>query len=117
MGACIGVGLLAVLALVVDGLGGFPFVWDAFWLSGVIGGLLGAALAPLTGFTVLRHVAIGRAVAVTTFGTVSGASIGLLITRNPIWAVGGALAGYILSAAWLYRRHKRTQPSSVESAV
>lgn len=105
IGAAMGVTLLAVLGLIVDGRGGFPYVWDAFAISGLVGALLGAILAPLTGFTVLRRVPLGKALALTGTGTALGAAVGLLATNeNPLWAVGGALSGYAVSAAWLRSR-------------
>lgn len=116
IGAAIGVGLLAVLGLVVDGSGGFPFVWGAFWLSGFVGAILGAILAPLTGLTVLRRVPLGKALGLTGAGTVVGATVGLLTTNeNPVWAVAGALAGYAVSAVWLRRR--ATMANAHDSAV
>ena len=60
--------LLAVVGRIVDGPGGFPYVWDAFWFASILGAFLGGVLAPLAGFVLLRRVPIGKALAVTAAG-------------------------------------------------
>ena len=45
--------------------------------AGFVGGILGAFLAPIAGFSLLRRVALGRAILWTSIGTVLGGVIGL----------------------------------------
>jgi hypothetical protein len=105
-GWLIAVGTLAVLSLIIDGWGGFPFVWDAFTFAGAIGAVLGGVLTPLTGLTILRHVPLGRIVAVTGAGTVIGASVGLLIPDNFLWYFVGPIIGYLAAANWLGKKYR-----------
>ena len=103
VGAGVGAALLAVLGLVVDGPGGFPFVWDAFVLAGFVGGVLGAVLFPVSAWTLLRRVSFGQAFAGTALGTAAGGTLGLLLSGvRPDMAVAGAVAGFCTSAVGLY---------------
>ena len=69
-------------------------------LTGAGGGaLLGAVLAPITGWVLLRHVPLGRAMGYATLGTTAGATIGLFNAPNG-WIYGG-LIGFALTAIWL----------------
>ena len=112
LGATIAPVLLAVVGRIVDGPGGFPYVWDAFWFASILGAFLGGVLAPLTGFVVLRRVAIGKALAVTAAGTTAGATVGVLATEQSLgWTIGGAVIGYALSAAALHWRASRRRVS------
>jgi hypothetical protein len=103
--------LLAVLGLVVDGLGGFPYVVQAYAIAGSIGGVLGGVLVPLSAWTLLRRVPFGLVFAGLSAGTAMGGTLGLLLSGiNPIMAVAGAVGGYLLSAAFLYWRSRRARP-------
>lgn len=73
-------------------------------VGGVIGGPLGAMLAPLAGFTSLRHVPLGRLFAQLTAGTILGGCAAALLTANPILALGGGLFGFLIAAARLAER-------------
>ena len=59
----------AAIAVLLGGLGPDVFV-------GVLGAVFGAFLAPITGFSLLRRVALGRAILWTSVGTVLGGLIG-----------------------------------------
>lgn len=66
-----------------------PELWA---VAGVVGGVCGAVLLPIAGFTVLRHVPLGRALAETIVGTAIGGALGVQFS-GPGWLVG-ALAGF-----------------------
>ena len=68
--------------------------------TGAGGAALGAVLAPLASWLLLRHVPLGRALGYTTLGTTLGAAIGLLAARAEWW-LGGALIGFAVAAIWL----------------
>lgn len=108
LGATIAPVVLAVVGRIVDGPGGFPDVWDAFWFVSILGAFLGGVLAPLAGFVLLRRVPIGKALAVTAAGTTAGATVGVLATEQSLgWTIGGAVIGYAVSAAALRWRASR----------
>jgi len=103
-GAMLGVGLLAILSLVVDGRGGFPYVVQAYALAAAVGGVLGGVLVPASAWTLLRRVPFGLVFAGASAGTAAGGTLGLLLSGlNPLMAVAGAVGGYLVSAAGLYR--------------
>ncbi len=103
LGAC----LLAILGLVVDGPGAFPYVVQAYVIAGGIGGVLGGVLVPLSAWTLLRRVPFGLVFAGLSVGTAAGGTLELLLSGiNPIMAVAGAVGGYLLSAALLYWRSR-----------
>lgn len=70
----------------------------------VVGGSFGAAVglvvAPVAGWTFLRHVPFGRAILGTAAGTFLGAAAALLVGHP---AVGG-IVGYAVAAVLLRRR-------------
>ena len=110
MGGALGVGLLAAFGLVADGPGGFPYVWDAFIVAGVLGTLLGGVLAPLAGWLFLRHVPFSHVFAGTATGTAVGAGIGLFASGlDPLVAVGGAVTGFALAIVLLRVRSRPLQ--------
>jgi hypothetical protein len=111
-GACvgggIGVGLLGVFALAIDGPGGFPYVWDAFVLAGVVGALLGALLGPLIAWLALRDVPLWRVFAETAIGAVVGGAAGFVGSGfHPIIAVGAAALGVVGAAVRLRVRTRQ----------
>jgi hypothetical protein len=108
VGALLGACLLAILSLAVDGPGGFPYVVQAYGLAAAVGGVLGGVLVPLSAWTLLRRVPFGLVFAGASAGTAAGGTLGLLLSGlNPLTAVAGAVAGYLLFAAYLYRRSRR----------
>ena len=115
-GCVVSVATLAVLGFVVDGPGGFPDVWDAFSAAAAVGAILGAVLAPVCGWPLLRRVPLGRAFGFTAVGATLGGALGLLLSAlNPFAAIGGAVAGFAASVGWLRRESGRLAP--VESAT
>jgi hypothetical protein len=64
---------VAVVMLIGSLFGGLGLAGPA----GFVGAVLGAVLAPIAGFSLLRRVALGRAILWTSVGTVLGGLIGL----------------------------------------
>jgi hypothetical protein len=94
------VGLLAILSLVVDGRGGFPYIVEAYALAAAVGGVLGGVLVPVSAWMLLRRVPFGLVFAGASLGTAAGGTLGLLLSGlDPLMAVAGAVGGYLLSAA------------------
>jgi hypothetical protein len=103
IGGVLGAGLLAVWALRL-GVRGADFLEGALFGAGVGAGL-GAVLAPITAWTFLRRVPLGRALAQTAIGTTLGAAVGLVVggfglaTFNSLPAgLVGALIGFLAAA-------------------
>jgi hypothetical protein len=87
-----------------------PPVWG---VAGLIGGALGAVLLPLAGFTLLRYVALGRALAETIVATALGGVVGIQFLG--VWWLVGPLAGFGLAAVRLWelaRRNRERQSNS-----
>ena len=118
-GAVFGVASLAMLGLLVDGPGGFPYVWDAFALVGVAGCTLGAIAFPVVSWGMLRHVPLSRVIAETGVGTLLGAIAGSFASGlNPLGGLFGALLGFGAGAAQLrFRRRPATAMLRSPSAV
>src|SRR5687768_704013 len=106
IGGALGAALLAVWALRL-GVHGEEFGEGALF-GALIGAGLGSVLAPITAWTFLRRVALGRALAHTALGTTGGAAAGLVV--GSIGALGpmslpaglvGALIGFLAAAVRL----------------
>ena len=109
IGAIVGAILLAVWSLPFVFLRGNQLISDAT-AGAIVGALLGGVLAPVTAWTFLRRVPLGKALLQTTLGTTLGAAIGLVFDRlgvAPVHAVPvgfvGALIGFIVAALRLWR--------------
>lgn len=76
---------------------------------GALGAALGGGLAPVTGWLLLRHVPLGRALGLTALGTMSGATIGVFFLRD-VWWLWAALIGYALAALYLRLTTRSTPP-------
>lgn len=109
-GAFFGVAAAGVLGLLVDGPGGFPYVWDAFTFAAVAGCALGATSYPVVSWGFLRHVPLERVVAETGLATLIGAIVGSLASDlNPLFGLIGGFLGFCLGAIQLrLRRPPRT---------
>lgn len=108
VGAALGVSLLAAVGLLADGRGGYPYLWDAFILAGVVGGVLGGLSLPFVASTVLSHVAIGRILLYTGVGTI----VGTLVTSSfspfdSMLSTLGAIAGFVAAAVLLRKVSSR----------
>src|SRR5688500_3432744 len=63
----------------------------AMLTTGAGGAALGAVLMPVSGWLLLRHVPLGRALGYATLGTLTGAAIGLLAAGDEWWLVGALI--------------------------
>lgn len=111
VGGIIGTALLALLPVLVfrpPSHPAFDLLFSLAW-GGGFGAAVGAIVAPLSGWTLLRHVPLGRAIAATAVGTFLGA---LIIYPQPV--IGGML-GYV-AAAVLSRRYYARPPRDQERA-
>jgi hypothetical protein len=73
---------------------------------------LSALLLPIAGFTVLRYVPLGRALAETIVGTAPGGALGVRFLGQG-WLVG-ALVGFGLAATRLRMLAKRNRTAGLE---
>jgi hypothetical protein len=119
MGAACGVLLLLVPWLVTEGLRWLP---DAgiLLVPALFGAAVGAVAAPALAWGLLRHVALGRALAHTAVGTLLGGGLGWALARNP-WLPGiraviaGGLVGFVLAGVRLrFTARAASAPSSAE---
>lgn len=105
-------GAAALMAGVVltSGPGAALSAWDGYAVAAIVGGVFGAALAPLAGWLLLRRVPLGRAFSGLTVGTALGGATGWLL-MFPGGAImlplGGAATGFAAAAVLLRRRHCR----------
>ena len=123
IGAALGAGLLAVWVLRL-GVQGSGFL-NASLAGAANGALLGAVLAPITAWTFLRRVPLGRALLQTAIGTTLGAAVGLIagsvrlpvIQTLPVGLIG-ALVGFLAAAIRLRfaTRTARATPNSPPAA-
>ena len=102
-GFVLGTAILA--AIQVRAPGGFNWAVDipfGMLLGGTFGAVVGGIGAPLLSWALLRHVPLGRAIAVSAVATVAGAALGLL-AGHP--AIGGCL-GFGIGALGLRLTHR-----------
>jgi hypothetical protein len=94
-------------------VGGIRAALDSqLWaFAGMVGGALGAVLLPIAGFTVLRYVPLGRALAETIVGTAIGGALGVQFLGQG-WLVG-ALAGFGVAAIRLRALAKRARTAGL----
>ena len=72
-------------------------------------------ILPVAGFTLLRHVPLGRALAETIVATAVGGAIGMQLLG--VWWLAGPLAGFGVAATRLWalaRRTRRRQYAALE---
>lgn len=72
--------------------------------------MLGAVLAPIAAFTLMRHVPIWRAIVETALGTTVGVAIGWVVGPRMgyagLWPVGLGLLGFLIAAVRLRLTHR-----------
>lgn len=92
------------------------------FLSFLIGGHIGAVLAPLAWFP-LRRVPLARTVGTTAVGTIIGGVFAALLYQHTIGGDGsglatipGGLIGFGIAAAWLWGRTRHAPPNPESAA-
>ena len=85
-----------------------PQLWAG---AGIVGAALGAVLLPIAGFTVLRYMPLGRALAETILGTALGGALGVQFLGQG-WLVG-ALVGFGVAAVRLRALAKRARTAGL----
>jgi cyanate permease len=96
--------LATLVELSLGGLLGNPFLTLELVVTASVGAVAGAVLLPLSSWTFLRRIPLGRALYTLALGGAAGAAIGLaptILTSNFTWAFAGALAGLGCAVAWL----------------
>jgi hypothetical protein len=96
-GAGLGTLVMALGLLVLTGV--FPRDLSLLGVSAFFGAGIGAVLAPVAAWSLLRYVPLGRAIGQTTLGAVLGALIGLVM--GPFAAAIGSLVGFAAAAVRL----------------
>ena len=84
-------------------------------VAGILGAILGAVILPVAGFTLLRYVPLGRALAETIVATALGGAIGVQLLGG--WWLAGPLAGFGVAATRLWalaRRARKRQYAGLE---
>jgi hypothetical protein len=105
-GAVAGALGVSIWVALTEGIG-HAFSLGAWLVAGSIGGLFGAALLPLAGFTVLRRVPLGRLLLETILGAAFGGAIGAVLSPFGAGWFNGALAGFALSVGHLWWKARR----------
>jgi hypothetical protein len=80
-----------------------------------IGAALGAVLTPMTALSLLRQVALGKALLFTMLGMSLGVSIGQLTSGRSIVAAGAGVGAFLLTALLLRLRSGPPKPKKRES--
>jgi hypothetical protein len=76
-------------------------------VAGIVGAVLGAVILPVAGFTLLRYVPSGRALAETIVATALGGAIGVQFLGG--WWLAGPLVGFAVAATRLWALARRTR--------
>lgn len=75
-------------------------------VAGLFGGALGAVLGPAAGFSILRHVPLGRAIGWTALGAILGGVIGAPLSMG---LIVGPVVGFGIAALALYASVRRSR--------
>ena len=100
-GAVLGAGLSAgVVALAGFALraGGVVVPGGSVLMTAGTGALLGAVLTPMTALSLLRNVALGKALLFTLLGMSVGVSVGEIASGQTLVAAGAGLGAFLLTA-------------------
>jgi len=82
-------------------------------VAGIFGAILGAVILPVAGFTLLRYVPLGRALAETIVATALGGAIGVQLLGA--WWLAGPLAGFGVAATRLWALARRARDRQYEA--
>jgi hypothetical protein len=116
-GAVLGAGLSAgLMALGGLALRAAPVVvpGGSILMTAGIGAALGAVLTPMTALSLLRQVALGKALLFTMLGMSVGVSAGHITTGRPLVAAGAGFGAFLLSALFLRLRSGSKRPPRKE---
>ena len=100
-GAVLGAGLSAgVVALAGFALraGGVVVPGGSVLMTAGTGAVLGAVLTPMTALSLLRNVALGKALLFTLLGMSVGVSVGEIASGQTLVAAGAGLGAFLLTA-------------------
>jgi hypothetical protein len=103
-GAVLGAGLsagLAALAGVALKVAGVVVPGGGVLIPAGIGAVLGAVLTPMTALSLLRQVALGKALLFTMLGMSLGVAAGELATGQMLVAAGAGFGAFLLAALLL----------------
>jgi hypothetical protein len=103
-GAAVG-GVCGVVALsVLLGVSGMLPDANLALIAGLFGGALGAVLGPAAGFSILRHVPLGKAIGWTAVGAILGGLLGVPLSMGTIL---GPVVGFGVASIALYASVRR----------
>ena len=120
LGAGLSAGLIAIAGAVVGGLGvAVPGAGASIVGTAGIGAVLGAVLTPMTALSLLRQVALGKALLFTMLGMSAGVTGGQVATGRPVVAAASGVGAFLLTALVLRlttgRKSRNNQPTSKKS--
>jgi hypothetical protein len=95
-----GLGALAGVAMRAAGLVA-PALGGSVLIAAGIGAGLGAILTPMTALSLLRQVALGKALLFTMLGMSAGVTAGQATTGRPLMAAAAGFGGFLVSALLL----------------
>jgi len=101
IGSVLGAILGTLFGLRLRDVGFATEMWPA---GAVFGAAMGAGLAPVAAWTLMRRVPIWRAIAETAAGTVLGTALGLIVPRLPAPWLG--VLGFVVAATRLWLTHR-----------
>lgn len=115
VGALTGMGVAAVILVMIDGPSEFLTETDVYRYAASIGGVCGALLAPIASMAFMRHVPLWRLFAETAVGTLIGGVVGLRLTDNLYSAIAIAVVGFLAAGIRLAHAFRRRSPDSSAS--
>ncbi len=94
---------IVALSLILGAAGRLPDASLAL-IAGLFGGALGAVLGPAAGFSILRHVPLGKAIGWTAVGAIVGGLLGVPLSMGLIL---GPVVGFGVASLALYASVRR----------
>jgi hypothetical protein len=117
-GAVLGAGLsagLAALGVVALRLASVAFPGGSVLATAGVGAALGAVLTPLTALSLLRQVALGKALLFTMLGMSIGVSAGQIASGQSLIAAAAGFGGFLVTALLLRLLSGSKKPKKRES--
>ncbi len=96
---------VVALSLLLGAAGKLPDAGLAL-VAALFGGALGAVLGPAAGFSILRHVPLGKAIGWTAVGAIVGGLIGVPLSMGLIL---GPVVGFGVASLALYASVRRSR--------